>query len=67
MEELKMHISIKTINNEEKMRIGNSIHDQLVGNSDYIDSNIILNIDDENEVNLYVFKECENVPKIIIE
>lgn len=67
MEELKMHISIKTINNEEKMRIGNSIHDQLVGNSDYIDSNIILNIDDENEVNLYVFKECENVPKITIE
>lgn len=67
MEELKMHISIKTINNEEKMRIGNSIHDQLVGNSDYIDSNIILNIDDENEVNLYIFKECENVPKITIE
>lgn len=66
MDDLKMHMTIKTTSEEEKMRIGSSIHEQLVGNQDYRDSNILLNIDDENEVNLYVFKECENVPNITI-
>lgn len=66
MEDLKMHVIIETTDEEEKMRIGNSIHEQLVGNKDYRKSNIILNIDDENTVNLYVFKECENVPEITI-
>lgn len=66
MDDLKMHMTIKTTSEEEKMRIGNSIHEQLVGNQDYRDSNILLNIDDENEVNLYVFKECENFPNITI-
>ena len=66
MEDLKMHIIVKTVNEEEKMRLGKSIHEQLVGNKDYIDSNIILNIDNKNEVNLYVFNECENIPNITI-
>lgn len=65
-ENLKMHITIRTTDEKEQMRVGNSIHDQLRGNKDYIDSNIILNIDVDNEVNLYIFKECENVPDIII-
>lgn len=65
-ESLKTHITIRTIDEKEQMRIGNSIHHQLVGNKDYIDNNIILSIDTENEVNLYIFKECENVPDIII-
>ena len=65
-ESLKMHITIRTIDEKEQMRIGNSIHHQLVGNKDYVDNNIILNIDVDNEVNLYIYKECENVPDIII-
>lgn len=65
-EDLKMHITIRTINEKEQLRIGNSIHRQLVGNKDYIDCNIILNIDIKNEVNLYIYKECKNVPDIII-
>ena len=65
-ESLKMHITIRTIDKKEQMRIGNSIHHQLVGNKDYVDSNIVLNIDVDNEVNLYIYKECENVPDIII-
>ena len=64
--DLKMHITIRTTDEKEQLKIGNSIHYQLVGNKDYIDSNIILNIDVENEVNLYIFNECENVPVIII-
>lgn len=66
MEDLKMHIVIKTENEEEKMRIGNSIHEQLVGNKDYRKSNIVLNIDEVNEINLYVFKECKYIPVIAI-
>ena len=65
-ESLKMHITIRTIDEKEQMRIGNSIHHQLVGNKDYVDNNIVLNIDVDNEVNLYIYKECENVPDIII-
>lgn len=65
-ENLKTHITIRTTDEKEQMRVSNSIHHQLVGNKDYIDSNIVLNIDTENEVNLYIFKECENVPDIII-
>ena len=64
--DLKMHITIRTNDKDEQMRIGNSIHKQLVGNKDYIDSNIVLNLETDNEVNVYVFKECENVPDIII-
>ena len=65
-EQLKMHITIRTVDDKEQMRVGNSIHHQLVGNKDYIDNNIIINIDTDNQVNLYIFKECENVPDIII-
>ena len=65
-ESLKTHITIRTIDEKEQMRIGNSIHHQLVGNKDYVDNNIVLNIDVDNEVNLYIYKECENVPDVII-
>lgn len=64
--QLKMHVTIRTVDDKEQMRVGNSIHHQLVGNKDYVDNNIILNIDMDNEVNVYIFKECENVPAIII-
>ena len=64
--DFKMHIIIITNDNKEKVRIANLIHNQLVGNKDYIDCNIILNDYYENEINLYVFNECENVPNIVI-
>ena len=65
-EDFKMHIIIRTNDVKEKRRIANSIHQQLVGNKDYIDCNIILNDYYEDEINLYIFNECENVPNIII-
>ena len=64
--DFKMHIIIITNDNKEKMRIANLIHNQLVGNKDYINCNIILNDYYENEINLYVFNECENIPNIVI-
>ena len=48
------------------------IHEQLVGNKDYIDSNIILNDSStrcdgtKNEVRVYIFDECEKRPVIKI-
>lgn len=65
-EDFKMHIIIRTNDVKEKRRIANSIHQQLVGNKDYIDCNIILNDYYEDEINLYIFNECENVPNIVI-
>ena len=64
--DFKMQIIIITNDNKEKRRISNLIHNQLVGNKDYIDCNIILNDYYENEINLYIFNECENVPNIVI-
>lgn len=64
---LKLEISIKTSTDEEKMRIGSEIHKQLQGNPDYIDSNIILNVDAGCEVWLGIFKECKEIPKITIQ
>ena len=68
MEESKLKIQVKifTSNDWEKRKIGNRIHEQLRGNEDYINNNIILNIDEENEINLYIFEECEDIPKITI-
>lgn len=65
-EKLKMKITIETDTEKEQMAIANHIHEQLRGNQDYKDSNIVLNIDVENTIRLYVFKECENVPPIVI-
>ena len=65
-ETLKMEVTIVTENEEEKMKVGEHIHNQLVGNQDYIDSNIVLNIDTPNTVILDIFKECKNIPTITI-
>lgn len=64
--ELKMKITIETSTEKEQTAIGYAIHEQLCGNKDYKDSNIILNIDVENVIKLYIFKECENIPTIVI-
>ena len=66
MDDVKMAIMIETESDEEKWRIGTLIHEQLRGNQDYIDSNILLNMDDPDTVRLYIFKECKNVPRITI-
>ena len=48
------------------------IHEQLVGNKYYIDSNIILNDSStrcdgtKNEVRVHIFDECKNRPVIKI-
>ena len=67
MDEPILAMCIVTRDEEECMRIGSSIHDQLVGNKDYIDSNILLNCTDYPcEVRLYIYEECKEIPKITL-
>ena len=62
----KLAITIEVSDEQVQLAIGTAIHEQLRGNKDYIDSNIILNIGEPNIVKLYVFKECEHIPAITI-
>lgn len=62
---VKRIISI-TCDESEKMIIATKIHEQLVGNQDYIDSNILLNCDRLEAVDLFIFEECTEIPTITI-
>lgn len=70
--EIKRMVIIKTQTKEEEFRIAEKIHNQLVGNSDYIESRICLNMsrdrDDatENEIHLIIFNDSESDPEITI-
>lgn len=59
-------ITIETSTDREKMQIGESIHNQLKGNSDYINNNIIVNIDRTCAVEVFIFANCKDIPQIII-
>lgn len=60
------YLTINCNSVEAKKELGTKIHNQLVGNKDYIDSNIVLNIDEQYTVQLWFFKECESIPEITI-
>ena len=68
-------ITIYCESDDLKKRIGTKIHEQLRGNPDYIDSRIVLNIDDESRVNIYIqygidipsCLEMSNLDKIVKE
>ena len=66
-------IRIQCDSEEEMLRVKENIHNQLTGNEDYINCNIILNgsddrmlSEDENGVHVYIFNECKYVPPISI-
>lgn len=71
-DEIKRMIIIKTQSREEEFRIAEKIHNQLVGNPDYIEDRICLNMskdrddDTENEVHLLIFTDAESDPEIKI-
>lgn len=54
----------KNIDKHTLEEIGNSIHMQLVGNQDYIDNNIGINIDN-NEVFIWIDKCNGEIPDIV--
>lgn len=65
-------IIIKTQSDEEEYRVLRKIHDQLIGNQDYVDCKIVLNDSSarrdgtENEVHLYIFEDSKSDPEITI-
>ena len=68
---VKECITIKTEDGKE-FETMKKIHEQLVGNQDYVNSNIILNDSStrcdgtKNEVRVYIFDECKERPAINI-
>jgi len=60
------YIRIEASTEEEKARVGEKIHEQLVGNKDYVDSRIVLNIAQPLTVQLWILDGCENIPEICI-
>lgn len=62
----RMHILTEVDDDKELLAIGNNIHEQLRGNKDYIDNNIIISIDSPSIINISISKECKDIPSIII-
>lgn len=63
-------ITIECVDKCEKGKVLGLIHDQLKGNQDYIDSNIVLcDLDDcldQHIVTIFVADEVKEMPKIIL-
>lgn len=66
MDDCIKYIAIECETVEAKKELGQKIHEQLRGNQDYVDTNILLNIDEPLTVQLWFFKECKNIPEITI-
>lgn len=65
MSNVKYVITIDTP--EDAMNVAESIHNQLVGNQDYIDNNIILEVSqDRGRMVLAIFDECKEIPTITL-
>ena len=66
-EGIRMQIKVIVNDDKEQLAIANAIHEQLVGNPDYINDRILLNIDVDGETNLYFFDDMEgDIPTIVI-
>lgn len=57
-------IEISCSSNEEKMALGTSIHEQLVGNPNYIENRIGINVDEDKKVYIWVSNNCTELPII---
>lgn len=70
--DLRKKIVITASDSEKAGDILMNIHSQLAGHKDYVNSNIVLNDSGtrcdgtENEIHVYIYKECENEPEITI-
>ena len=63
--EFKKQIIVKTATHDEEYNVAESIHNLLVGNPDYIESRVVLNMSadrkdgTENEVHVYIFPDAK--------
>lgn len=63
---LKYIVKISCHDEAEAMRIGSQIHEQLVGNPDYINDNIVLNCT-SSDGNVYLLIDnVDEVPEITL-
>lgn len=60
-----LEITIKTRTNMERDRLGEEIHNLLKGNKDYVDNSIILNIDQDKRVRLWVYDTSITKMKVL--
>lgn len=68
MENLKLHMLISVESEEKREQLVSTIHNQLKNNDDYMNGNIELWSNSKtHEINIRVYKECENIPSITIE
>lgn len=63
---VRKQIDIAVSTEEEAIAIASSIHRQLEDNQDYLDSNIVLKIGDDNVVRVFILNDCEEDPTIVI-
>lgn len=67
---LDIMIIIQLEDHDTVKKVGNQIHNQLVGNPDYKGTSIILNMSDEDsvehEVRLYFFKDRITTPYVVL-
>lgn len=64
--DIPLEIVIKTRNNEERNRLGENMHNLLAGNPDYIDNAIILNIDQDKRVRIWIFDEAKTEIRAVL-
>lgn len=63
---LKYKITIKTIDNESKLKIGEAIHYQLllIAKIDYINCNINLNFGGD-VIKIWIFERCKDITALL--
>ncbi len=64
-ENILKYVQIEFQDDKDLERIAMGIHMQLVGNEDYINNKIVINIDTD-AVRLYFFEGCSEIPDIVI-
>ena len=57
-------VEINCGSNEEKMALGSSIHEQLAGNPNYVENRIILNVDQDRKIKIWIDDDCTELPII---
>lgn len=63
---IEVELIFTVSNSYEKMELTKDIHCRLVGNEDYINSNIVLDTSEDDKVRLVVYKECKTKLKELL-
>lgn len=70
MDKIKRQYTIKCVDVKDADMVANRLHEQLRGNEDYINSNIVLSkaaiCNGQGRVDIYVFDECKTDPTITL-